>query len=472
MLLSLFIVLPLVVGLILLLLKDQKPLKWLGALISGALFALMTYLYYRGGSNELNFAVEWFNFNHLKTYFALNATGLGGLMVFLSNLVYVLLFVYLANTKQKFNNSFYGLLLITLAGLNGVFLAQDLILFYFFWEVVLIPIYFLIGIWGKGKDKIKANMTFFLYTIFGSMFMLAGIIFIGFNLKPTSFLLQDVQAVTAPNFCATSLLALLFLIAFVIKIPIFPFHTWQPTIYKTSATPVTVVLSALMAKMGLFAVVTWYIGLFPTQSEFLPYFLIPALIGIIYASLIAISSNNVKKIIAYSSIAHLALIFISLFTNDATGYSGAFFQMFSHGLVVLGLWLIVDIMERRYEVKDVKSIGGLAAVNPTLAIFFIVFAMANIALPLTSSFIGEFMMLTALFKYNMVWAVVACLGVILSAVYMLRLAGALLFGPVNKKFEGKKHTENSGVIIVLSIIAILIIYFGVNSNSIFYLLAR
>lgn len=472
MLLSLFIVLPLVVGLILLLLKDQKPLKWLGALISGALFALMTYLYYRGGSNEVNFAVEWFNFNHLKTYFALNATGLGGLMVFLSNLVYVLLFVYLANTKQKFNNSFYGLLLITLAGLNGVFLAQDLILFYFFWEVVLIPIYFLIGIWGKGKDKIKANMTFFLYTIFGSMFMLAGIIFIGFNLKPTSFLLQDVQAVTAPNFCATSLLALLFLIAFVIKIPIFPFHTWQPTIYKTSATPVTVVLSALMAKMGLFAVVTWYIGLFPTQSEFLPYFLIPSLIGIIYASLIAISSNNVKKIIAYSSIAHLALIFISLFTNDATGYSGAFFQMFSHGLVVLGLWLIVDIMERRYEVKDIKSIGGLAAVNPTLAIFFIVFAMANIALPLTSSFIGEFMMLIALFKYNVVWAVVACLGVILSAVYMLRLAGALLFGPVNSKFEGKKHTENTGVIIVLSIIAILIIYFGVNSNSIFYLLAR
>lgn len=472
MLLSLFIVLPLVVGLILLLLKDQKPLKWLGALISGALFALMTYLYYRGGSNEVNFAVEWFNFNHLKTYFALNATGLGGLMVFLSNLVYVLLFVYLANTKQKFNNSFYGLLLITLAGLNGVFLAQDLILFYFFWEVVLIPIYFLIGIWGKGKDKIKANMTFFLYTIFGSMFMLAGIIFIGFNLKPTSFLLQDVQAVTAPNFCATSLLALLFLIAFVIKIPIFPFHTWQPTIYKTSATPVTVVLSALMAKMGLFAVVTWYIGLFPTQSEFLPYFLIPSLIGIIYASLIAISSNNVKKIIAYSSIAHLALIFISLFTNDATGYSGAFFQMFSHGLVVLGLWLIVDIMERRYEVKDIKSISGLAAVNPTLAIFFIVFAMANIALPLTSSFIGEFMMLIALFKYNVVWAVVACLGVILSAVYMLRLAGALLFGPVNSKFEGKKHTENTGVIIVLSIIAILIIYFGVNSNSIFYLLAR
>ncbi|WP_068597796.1 complex I subunit 4 family protein [Vaginella massiliensis] len=472
MLLSLFIVLPLVVGLILLLMKNQKPMKWLGAFVGGVLLAAMTYLYYRGGSKEMSFAVEWFNFNHLKTYFALNATGLGGLMVFLSNLVYVLLFGYLASTKQKFNNSFYGLLLITLAGLNGVFLAQDLILFYFFWEIVLIPIYFLIGIWGKGNDKIKANMTFFLYTIFGSMFMLAGIIFIGFNLKPTSFLLEDVQAVTASRYCATSLLALLFLFAFVIKIPIFPFHTWQPTIYKTSATPVTVVLSALMAKMGLFAVVNWYIGLFSIQSEYLPYFLIPALIGILYASFIAISAIDVKKIIAYSSIAHLALIFISLFTNDATGYTGAFFQMFSHGLVVLGLWLIVDIMERRYDVRDIESMSGLATVNPVLAIFFIVFAMANIALPLTSSFIGEFMMLTALFKYNVAWAVIASLGVILSAVYMLRLAGALLFGEVKTRFVAVKHIESTGVIFVLSLIAILIIYFGVNSNSIFYLLAR
>ena len=472
MLLSLFIVLPLVVGLILLLMKDQKPLKWLGASISGVLLALILFLYCQGGTNETHFIVEWFNFNHLKTYYALNATGLGALMVLLSNLVYVLLFIYLASTKQKFGNNFYGLLLITLAGLNGVFLAEDLILFYFFWEIVLIPVYFLIGIWGSGKDKIKANMTFFLYTIFGSMFMLAGIIFIGFNLKPNSFLLEDVQAVTATKYCSTSLLALLFLIAFVIKIPIFPFHTWQPTIYKTSSTPVTVVLSALMAKMGLFSVVTWYIGLFPTQSEFMPYFLIPAIIGLVYASLIALSAKNIKKIIAYSSIAHLALIFIALFTNDATGYTGAFYQMLSHGLVVLGLWLIVDIMERRYKVTDIKSISGIAAINPTLAIFFMLFAMANVALPLTSSFVGEFMMLNALFKYNTVWAVVACLGVILSAVYTLRLTGALLFGEVNKKFEGKKQSENIGVIVVLSIISILILYFGIQPNTVFNLLAH
>ena len=398
MVLSLFILLPALVGLLLLLMKQQKPFVWLGAVLSGFLLALMTFLFYRGGSNELQYTAEWFNFNQLKTYYALDATNLGGLMVFLSTLVYSLLFIYLAASKQKYSNVFYGLMLITLAGLNGVFLAKDLILFYFFWELVLIPTYFLIGIWGKGYNKIMANMTFFLYTVFGSMLMLAGIIFIGFHLQPKSFLFYDVQAVTAQQYCATSLLALLFLIAFVIKIPIFPFHTWQPTIYKTSPTPVTVVLSALMAKMGLFAVVKWYIGLFPMASEYLPYFLIPALIGILYASLIALSTNNVKKIIAYSSIAHLALIFLSLFTNEPTGFTAAFFQMFSHGLVVLGLWLIVDIMEKRYHVTNLKSLSGIATVNPTIAIFFMVFAMANIGLPLTSSFIGEFMMLSALFK--------------------------------------------------------------------------
>mgnify|MGYP001758812041 FL=1 len=152
MVLSLFILLPALVGLLLLLMKQQKPFVWLGAVLSGFLLALMTFLFYRGGSNELQYTAEWFNFNQLKTYYALDATNLGGLMVFLSTLVYSLLFIYLAASKQKYSNVFYGLMLITLAGLNGVFLAKDLILFYFFWELVLIPTYFLIGIWGKGYN--------------------------------------------------------------------------------------------------------------------------------------------------------------------------------------------------------------------------------------------------------------------------------------------------------------------------------
>ncbi len=472
MLLSLFIIVPLIAGIFLLLMKDQQPQKWLGAFVSGVLVSGFAYLFVKGGSTELCYHAPWFTFNNVKTYFALNAQGLGGLMLLLSNLVYTALFVYLASSKQKYSNAFYGLLMLTLAGLNGVFLAEDLVLFYFFWEIVLIPVYFLIGLWGHGKDKIKANMTFFLYTVLGSMFMLAGIVYIGFALKPDSFMLADVQAVTAENYSTNTALALLFLIAFVIKIPIFPFHTWQPTAYKTSATPITVVLSALMAKMGLFAVVTWFLGLFPTVSNLFQYILYLAIFGLLYASLIALSSKNVKKIIAYSSIAHLALIFVSLFTEQATGVTGAYFQMFSHGLVVLGLWLCVDILERRYNVTDIDSIRGLAITNPTIAIFMMIFGVANISLPLTSAFIGEFMMLTSLFAYNPILCVVACLGVILSAVYTLRLLGAILFGKPKTAKKAKETKDGFGVIAVLAIIALLIIGLGIYPAPIFNLLAH
>ena len=472
MLLSLFIILPLIVGVFMLLMPGQKPQRWLGAFVGGALLALYLFITCKGGNDGLTYQTQWFNFNNVKTYFALNAQGLGGLMILLSNLTYLALFVYLSTTKQKYNNTFYGLLLITLAGLNGVFLAEDLILFYFFWEVVLIPVYFLIGLYGIGKDKIRANMTFFLYTILGSMFMLGGIIYIGFFLQPASFLLADVVQVTGPQYSTNTALALLFLIAFVIKIPIFPFHTWQPTIYKTSPTPLTVVLSALMAKMGLFAVVTWYLGMFPTISELFKYITYIAIFGLVYASLIALSAKNVKKIIAYSSIAHLALIFVSIFSELANGVTGAYFQMFSHGLVVLGLWLCVDIMERKYELTDIKSIGGLAKVDPTLSILFMIFGLANVALPLTSSFIGEFMMLSALFTHNPVLCVVACLGVILSAVYTLRLSSALLFGEVKNIKQKDAQKGGFGPIAVLSVIAIIVIILGVYPTPIFNLLAH
>lgn len=455
-----------------LLMQGQKPQRWLGAFVGGALLAIYFFVTCKSTGNELVYQAEWFNFNNVKTYFALNAQGLGGLMLLLSNFTYLALFVYLATTKQKYTNTFYGLLLITLAGLNGVFLAEDLILFYFFWEIVLIPVYFLIGLFGLGKDKLRANMTFFLYTILGSMFMLGGIIFIGFYLQPTSFLLADVQQVTATEYSTNTALALLFLIAFVIKIPVFPFHTWQPTIYKTSPTPLTVVLSALMAKMGLFAVVTWYLGLFPIVSELFQYVTYIAIFGLVYASLIALSAKNVKKIIAYSSIAHLALIFVSVFSELANGVSGAYFQMFSHGLVVLGLWLCVDIMEKKYHLTDIKSIGGLAKVDPTLSILFMVFGLANVALPLTSSFIGEFMMLSALFTHNPVLCVVACLGVILSAVYTLRLLGEILFGEVKNIKQKDVKKESIGAVIVLSVIAIIIIVIGVYPTPIFNLLAH
>src|SRR5690606_28100601 len=270
---------------------------------------------------------------------------------------------------------------------------------------------------------------------------------------------DDVVKATS-GFSNMQTLAWLFLIAFAIKIPLFPLHSWQPNVYKTSPTPVTIILSALMAKMGLFAVVNWLLNLFPEINTDFDIVLYIVGFGLIYASLIALATNNLKKIVAYSSIAHLALIFMSLHAESSIGTSGAYFQMFSHGIVVLGLWLSVDYLERNYNVKDIRSIGGIAIVDPAFAVFFTFFGLANVALPLTSSFIGEFMMLTALFEYNVILCITGCAGVILSAAYTLRMSTAMLFGEKNN-IEEKNHSFSMNLYLIFGLISILILILGI-----------
>lgn len=470
MLLSLLILLPLIAGLCLTVIKNEKPLGFVGTAVSIYSLVYSIFLLFTQTSVETTVLFPWFEIGGIKTNIALSLTGLGGTMVLLTNLVFALLFLYFFSIKKEYSNTFYGLLLIAYGGLNGVFLAQDLVLFYFFWEIVLIPIYFLIGIWGSKKTRISANTTFFLYTILGSMLMLGGIIYIGFQLKPESFLLEDVMKVTAP-FGNLQTLAWLFLLAFAIKIPLFPLHSWQPAVYKTSPTPVTVVLSALMAKMGLFAVVNWYMNMFPFSCEMYDNLLYVVGFGLVYASLIALTSNNVKKIIAYSSIAHLALIFMSLFAKSQMGIQGSYFQMFSHGIVVVGLWLSVDYMQRRYKLTDIKSISGLATVDPAIAVFFTFFGLANVALPLTSSFIGEFMMLNALYSYNPILCIIGCSGVILSAAYTLRLSTAILFGE-RENVSKKVRKFPTTLYLIFGIISIIILVLGIYPSILFNLLEK
>lgn len=467
MLLSLLIILPLFFGLFLTVFKNKKSLGFIGTLSSIYLFLFTLFLLFTNTPVEKEVVFPWINFGGTPAYLALSLNGLGGAMVLLTTLVYSILFLYFYTIKKDYPNTYYGLLLITFAGLNGVFMAQDLLLFYFFWEIVLIPMYYLIGIWGDKKTRISANLTFFLYTVFGSMLMLAGIIFIGFQLKPESFLLEDVMKVSA-TYGNMQLLALLFLIAFAIKIPLFPVHSWQPNVYKASTTPVTIILSALMAKMGLFAVVNWSLNLFPQIEEGTSTLLFVVGFGLVYASLIALRSNHVKKIIAFSSIAHLALVFMSLHTLTEVGTKGAYFQMFSHGVVVLGMWLSFDYMNRKYNLTNIKSIGGIAHVDPAIAVFFTFFSLANLALPLTSSFIGEFMMINALFSYNMTLCLMACIGAILSAAYTLRLLTAILFGE-KKNIKDKKAKFTPALYLVFGLISVVILILGVYPSIIMQL---
>lgn len=468
MLLSLQILLPLIAGLILTTIKNEKKLGYIGTLISGYLSIFTLFILFTNAPVDKVLTQPWFKFGEMQTYISLSIEGLSGAMVLMTNMVYALLFLYFSNIKKEYSNKFHGLLLLAYAGLNGVFMAQDLVLFYFFWEIVLIPMYFLIGIWGaKRAERIKANNTFFIFTVFGSFLMLAGIIFIGFSLKPESFMLKDVMKVTS-SYNNMSTLAILFLIAFAIKIPLFPLHSWQPPVYKASVTPVTIVLSALMAKMGLFAVVNWLMTLFPIDHEASKFLLTLVGFGLVYASLIALTTNNVKKIIAFSSIAHLALIFMALFTQSEIGTNGAYFQMFSHGFVVLGLWLCYDYMHKKYNLTTIKSISGIAKIDPIIAVFFTFFGMANLALPLTSSFIGEFLMINALFSYNTTLCIMACIGVVLAAAYTLRLITAILFG--ERENVGKKRAKFSRTLfIVFGLISIVILLLGIYPSVIFNL---
>jgi len=467
MLLSLLILLPLIAGTGLTFIRHNRPLGFVGTAVSVYLLIYTLFLLFTNTPVDLTVVYPWFKLGGTQANIALSLTGLGAAMVLLTTLAYAILFVYFYTIKKNYKNSFYGLLLIAFGGLNGVFLAQDLLLFYFFWEIVLIPIYFLIGIWGAKRTRISANTTFFIYTILGSFLMLGGIIYIGFQLRPASFLLTDVVKVTS-SFGNLQTLAWLFLIAFAIKIPLFPLHSWQPAVYKASSTPVTVILSALMAKMGLFAVINWLLNMFPSICPNTDNLLYIVGFGLFYASLIALTSNNVKKIIAYSSIAHLALIFMSLYTQSEMGTKGAYFQMFSHGVVVLGLWLSVDYMQRKYKLTDIKSIGGLAHIDPWIAVFFTFFGLANVALPLTSSFIGEFMMLNALYSYNPVLCIIGCTGVILSAAYTLRLSTALLFGE-RENLPKKKQKFPKTLYLIFGLISLIILVLGIYPSVLFNL---
>ncbi len=468
MFLVLVILLPLIFGVGLCVFPQKKSLGYIGTAVSLYLF-IFSLLSIFGSNDAIQKEIlePWFKMGDTQAYISLSMTGLGALMVLLTTFVYSLLFIYFFSLKKEYSNNFYGLLLIMFAGLNGVFLAQDLLLFYFFWEIVLIPIYFLIGIWG-GKNKVKANTTFFIYTIFGSFLMLAGIIYIGFSLQPGSYLINDLKAVTT-QFKNLEFLPILFLIAFAIKIPLFPLHTWQPPVYKASDTPVTIILSALMAKMGLFAVVNWLIGMFPIVSPNMDILLYVVGFGLVYASLIALTSNHIKKIIAFSSIAHLALIFMSLFTYSELGIKGAYFQMFSHGVVVLGMWLCYDYMNRKYKVTDLKSVRGLAKIDPAIAVFWTIFCLSNLSLPLTSNFIGEFTMLNALFHYNPILCVMGCIGAILSEAYTWRMNNAILLGE-QKNIKGKEKPMSKTLYLVFGAISVVVILLGTYPSIIFNLI--
>lgn len=410
------------------------------------------------------FAAKWIP--ALGATFSLRGDGMSKMLCLLTGIVLLVVMIAQLNKEVEKPASFYGLMMLSATGLMGVFLAADALVFYFAWELALIPVYFLCSRWG-GERRIPVTFKFFVYTFAGSLLMLAGLIYIYLQTPNRSYAWEDmVLAGKIMNSGAQMWLFWLMFAAFAIKMPIFPFHTWQPDTYEQSPTPVTIILSALMVKMGIYAVLRWLIPLVPAGTAYWSNTVIVlSVIGIVYASFLAMVQTDLKRLIAYSSIAHMGLMSAVAFAGTTVGTHGLLVQMFNHGINITGMWLIVQMIENRYGTRDMTKLGGMASAAPKMAIALVIISFANIALPLTNGFIGEFMLFHGLFQsasdYHITFMVIAGLGIILGAVYTLTMVQKVAYGnKVATEQEVKDLSANEwiGIAIIIAVILFLGVY--------------
>ncbi len=354
--------------------------------------------------------------------------------------------------------SFFMLLLE--AAMIGVFISLDLFLFYLFWDAMLIPMYFLIGVWGY-EQRIYAAVKFMLYTMAGSVLMLLAIIWIAYYHQTVtgvvSFDLLDLYALNIPAGLQTWLF-LAFTVAFAIKVPLFPFHTWLPDAHVQAPTAGSVILAGVLLKMGTYGLLRFSFPLFPEAAmQFAPYLAVLAVIGIVYGALVAMVQPDMKKLVAYSSVSHLGFVVLGLCAMNVNGVQGAVFQMLAHGVSTGGLFLIVGMLSERRHTKLIAEYGGLKAVMPKLVAMFLLITLASIALPGMNGFVGEFLIFVGSFAEHRWLTVIAVSGVILSAVYMLWMFQRVNYGPLtNPKNQGLRDLSPREWVVIVPIVAMCI----------------
>jgi NADH-quinone oxidoreductase subunit M len=391
-----------------------------------SLLALLNFK--NSGFPEMSVSLPWIKGIGVNFHFAMD--GISLLLVLLTTFLFPVILLASASCQTRRLNIFYGLILIMEASMVGVFTARDGIVFYVFWELALVPAYFITALWG-GKDRIRITFKFFIYTIAGSLLMLGALIWLYLHTPdPHSAEFSALYKVASSRANQMWLFAAFFL-AFAIKIPVVPFHTWQPDIYTEAPAAGSMILAGVMLKMGIYGIIRLLIPLCRDAfSTFQTEIIIMIVAGIIYASIIALRQNDLKRLIAWSSIAHVGLISAGVISLNPIAFTGAVIQMISHGINVVGLFVVIDIIQSRFNSRDISQLGGIAKTIPSLGIILMVVMMGTIAVPLTNGFVGEFMLLTGLFKYNAWIAVFASTTIIFSAVYMLKMYQKVMLGPV------------------------------------------
>ena len=442
--------------------SGDKLASKVALLFSLATFGLSLYLVsILSNGGNISFSMPWMNVP--KMTLAFKADGLSMAMVLLTTaLTPIIIFSSFAN-DFKSAKSIYALILFMSYAMTGTFLAADGLLYYIFWELALIPIYFIALIWGNGDAdaRKKAVVKFFIYTLAGSLFML--IAFAYLYQKAGSFLLEDLYKLQLSG-QEQAWIFVAFFAAYAIKIPIVPFHSWQAKVYQKAPTVGTMLLSGIMLKMGLYSVIRWQLPIVPYAAKFhVTIMLVLGIAGTIYGSVLALKQNNLKKLLAYSSLAHVGLIAAGAYSLTLDGLSGAVSQMIAHGFVIVGLFFAAEIISRRFETQQIDEMGGIRSQAPRFTSLFMILVLASVALPGTFNFVGEFTLLYSLSQVNLWYAVIGGTTIILGAYYMLKMFQNVMLGETNTK-TFKDVTTNETIVFVV-IIAFLL-FFGLYPKPI------
>ncbi|MBY0383695.1 NADH-quinone oxidoreductase subunit M [bacterium] len=468
------IVLPLLCALILLFIKKENTVRWFSLLSSGALFleSLLLLNCFDKTSADLQLVeyYEWLPEYGISYYLGVDGWSL--LLVLLTTMLTPLVVAASWNAIDQKVKGYHMALFVLQSAVLGSFLAIDSVVFYLFFELSLVPMYFMIGIWG-GENRVYATYKFFIYTMAGSVFMLTAIIYMILQCKAQlgyysasilDFYQLSIPFVDGDILTPQTLLFFAFSIAFAIKVPVFPLHTWLPDAHVQAPTAGSVILAGVMLKMGTYGFVRFVLPLFPEAAAHWGFlFIAVGVIGIIYGALVAMVQVDVKKLVAYSSVSHMGYVILGLFVMNTYGVTGGLYQMLAHGVSTGGLFLLVGMIYERTHTREIAQYGGLAKALPIYSIFFLIITFSSIAVPMTNGFVGEFLVLLGTFAFNKWIAAAAVSGVILGAAYMLWMVKKVFFGEAGETI--KKHSDMSDLSwregAVLTPIVLLIFWMGI-----------
>lgn len=475
--LSVLIFAPIILAIPILFFRDNvKLIKIYSLVVTTAVFGLALYLFMIFNAANPDYQLverhQWVK--DFNIYYLLGLDGISLLMVMLTAFIFPVTILGVWNSVATRVKEFYFLLLILMGSLFGVFLSLDLILFYVFWELILIPMYFIIGFWG-GKNKYYANLKFFLYTMFGSLLMLVAMIWVAqySSQQLGKFTTDYLEIKRVSPYIPENIQMWLFLffgISFVIKVPMFPFHTWLPDAHTEAPTAGSVILAAVLLKMGTYGLLRYSMELFPLM--FVKYAWLLAMlgvIGIIYGALVCIAQKDIKKLVAYSSVSHMGFILLGIAALSVESIQGSIIQMVNHGLSTGALFLFVGFLYDRRHTREIADYGGVIKTIPIFGSLFLVISLSSIGLPGLNGFIGEFMILIGTFNSvilnNHTYAIAATSGVVLSAVYLLWMYQRVFFGPITKDENKTIPDLNFREIFASALLIIFIVWIGVYPNT-------